>query len=274
MRKISLQAAFNDSLLVPITEIAIDPCALAEPPRNTTEEIFASVVDHGLERPLLLRESGNGEKLLLDGVVRLDAAREAGIESVVAIVLYGITDEEAALLREVGNAFARDHSVLERASIISAGKACMADILRRNKQLLEANRPPTTMMVAEIAGMSKHVVIHYTLLDTKLIPEMKSLVEAGLISERTARSVYRLDDKTQHALMRYISSKEATTKKAIAECVQVFRDPHVLVANSEVALREALDAFRASGTQLSSKDIEALRSIIQQAAGSLAESRP
>lgn len=67
-------------------------------PRKDYSELIASVKEHGLEKPVILREAANGGFQLVDGFHRCEALKQAGFEEIKAEV-YDMTPLEASRYR-------------------------------------------------------------------------------------------------------------------------------------------------------------------------------
>ena len=67
-------------------------------PREDYSELIASIKEHGLEKPIILREGANGEFQLVDGFQRCEALKRAGYLEVRAEV-YDMTPQEASRYR-------------------------------------------------------------------------------------------------------------------------------------------------------------------------------
>ena len=135
-----------------------DPTKLAE--------LAASIGQHGIVEPLVVRELGDGYQIVA-GARRFRAATAAGLESVPCVVRH-YSDEDVMELTIVENCQRDDLSPLEQA--------------RGFRQLLTSN--PDRFSVSAIAakvGMSMAWVWdRIKLLD--LIPEVQTLLERGRIS--------------------------------------------------------------------------------------------
>ena len=71
---------------------------IKDTPRDDYSDLIASIKEHGLEKPIILREGANGEFQLVDGFQRCEALKRAGFLEVKAQV-YDMTPLEASRYR-------------------------------------------------------------------------------------------------------------------------------------------------------------------------------
>jgi len=88
-------------------------------PRHTFDqealaELTASIREHGVIQPLLVREAENGQYMLIAGERRLRASGEAGLEEVPVIIIEA-TDGDALELALIENLQRQDLNVIEEA---------------------------------------------------------------------------------------------------------------------------------------------------------------
>lgn len=93
------------------------------------EDMVKSVRDNGVLEPIIVRPiTGTETYEILSGHNRVAAAKEAGSDSVPAIIKYGLSDEEALLIVTETNLMQRSFTDLkhsERAAALTAHYAAM-----------------------------------------------------------------------------------------------------------------------------------------------------
>ena len=87
------------------------PFALYEGQRFT--DIVESVRTNGVIVPIVVRPADDGKYEILSGHNRVNAAKEAGIDSIPALIRTGLTDEEAMLIVTETNLMQRSFADLK-----------------------------------------------------------------------------------------------------------------------------------------------------------------
>jgi len=100
---------------LPLNRLIPDP----EQPRKFFDqqalaELQASIVSHGVLQPILVRESSDGQFYLVSGERRYQASRQAGLETIPAI----ITDGEPAEISIIENLLRENLTAIEEAEAI------------------------------------------------------------------------------------------------------------------------------------------------------------
>ncbi len=78
--------ATNETMMIPIDDIMRNPAALRQVHQPTLKELVESIRVHGILNSILVRYIGNNQFSLIDGLCRLEAARELGIKTIPATV--------------------------------------------------------------------------------------------------------------------------------------------------------------------------------------------
>lgn len=162
---------------------ALDPAALAE--------LAASIREHGVLQPLIVTREADGRYTLIAGERRWQAAKQAGLQEVPAIVREA-SDQERLELALIENVQRADLSPLETAEAY--------------RQLHE-EFGLTHEQIARRVGKSR-VAVSNTLRLLQLPPGVQAALAAGQISEGHARALLGLPTpQAQAAVLQTILSK-------------------------------------------------------------------
>ncbi len=142
-----------------------DPVAMSE--------LTASIREHGVLQPLLVSEDSDGSYTLIAGERRLRAAREAGLETVPAVIRERLGEQAEIELALVENLQRRDLSPLEEARAFEQ--------LRSEMGLSQAD-------IAQRVGVDRSTVANALRL-LKLSTMIQDLVESGQLTAGHARAV-------------------------------------------------------------------------------------
>lgn len=142
---------------------------------NGLQELRASIQNHGILQPVVLRSSGSGYELV-SGERRWRAARLAGLTAIPAVVRENVSDDDMLELAMVENLQRRDLDPIERA----LGYQSMLDRLNLTQD-----------EVARRVGLQRATVAnHVRLLD--LEDSIQAAVSANRISMGHARALLAL----------------------------------------------------------------------------------
>ncbi len=190
---------------VPVASITPNP----HNPRRTFREedlaeLAASIRQHGVVQPLLVRPLGAGDNRfeLVAGERRLRAAMLAGLTDV-PVVLRDLNDRQSLEIAIIENVQRADLNAIEEAL---------------GYQALIDEHGYTQADLAEILAKSRSHVAN-TLRLLKLPPEVRSMVEEGALSAGAARTVVTAEDPLP--LARRIVSESLSVREAEA----LARDP-------------------------------------------------
>lgn len=151
---------------------------------DSMQDLAASVREHGIIQPLLVRRTAEGYELIA-GERRLRAAKLAGLSTVPAIV-RDLADKEMAELAMIENLQREDLHYLEEAE---------------GFQQLLANFGLTQEELARRVGKNQSTIANKLRL-LRLSPEVRRDLIAASLTERHARALLKLEDpvKQQEAL--------------------------------------------------------------------------
>lgn len=182
---------------IPVDSIEVNPY---QPRRgldpDDLEELAASIREHGVIQPILVRPAGSKFELVA-GERRWRASRLAGLKKVPAIVRV-MGDHEAALLALVENLQREDLNPLEEAEAYQR----ILDMFKVTQEEL-----------ARKVGRSQSAVANKIRL-LRLPEEARMAISREIITERHARCLLRLDDvEEQRRVVEEIQSKELTVRE-------------------------------------------------------------
>lgn len=212
------------------------------------EELAASIREHGILNPVILRKQASGPLQLIAGERRFRAAARAGLKTIPAIVRT-LHDEEALELTIIENLQREDLNPMEQA---------------RAFQELATRFRLTQEQIAQRTGKERSSVANFLRL-LKLDPEVQQRVEAGALSMGHARALLSLDPEAQRRLSEKIAEQGWSVRQVeerVAAAGQVRepqppkpRDPNVRDAEEELC--------RQLGTKVRIKDGKRNRGTIE-----------
>ena len=183
------------------------PFELYEGQRFT--DMVESIRANGVLVPIVIRPATDGKYEILSGHNRVEAAKEAGLESVPAVIREGLTEDAALLIVTETNLIQRSFADLkhsERAIILATHYEAMkknpgyrSDLLQEIDELARSpvgNRSRTSDKLGAQYGLSKNTVARYLRVN-KLNPELKDRLNNDGISMRVAVSLSYLRSKEQ-----------------------------------------------------------------------------
>lgn len=147
---------------------------------DAIEELAASIRSYGVLQPLLVTESPEGGYVLLAGERRLRAAKQAGFQTVPAVVRERVDESHELEIALVENLQRRDLTPLEEARAY--------DHLRTRFGLSQAE-------IAERVGIDRSTVANSLRL-LRLAEPVQELVEQGRLSAGHARALLAFTDAT------------------------------------------------------------------------------
>jgi len=172
-------------------------------PRSISE-LSASIRQHGVLQPLVVRKIGEGRFELISGERRLRAAREAGLIKVPVVVREAASDREILELALVEN--------LQRADLDPIDKA-------RGFRQLSEQFGLTQEQIAERVGQDRtSVANHLRLLD--LPEELQEAVSRGTISMGHARALLGLSSKDSQLRLLYRISSQGLSVRDVEGIVR------------------------------------------------------
>ena len=198
---------------------------------DKVDELAQSIREKGIIQPLSVRRFGAGYQLIA-GERRLRAAQLADLETVPALVLDVVTDQEMMEVSLIENIQREDLNAIEEARAYRA--------LMEECQLTQEE-------VAEKVGKDRSTVAN-TLRLLNLSPEVREALQSNQISMGHARALLGLEDeRLQAALCKEILVRGLSVRK-VEELVRVaregkpqepearprFRDPEVLAVEEDL----------------------------------------
>ena len=232
------------------------------------EDMVKSIAENGVLVPIIVRsaktESGKFE--ILSGHNRVNAAREAGLNEVPAIVRDDLNDEEARLIVTETNLIQRsfaDLSHSEKAAVIAMHYSALKRSKRRDDLIKEVEdllsplglkaKKSIKSSVRDVGaeyGLSKNTIARYLRVD-KLISELKARLDGndGVIGDklsmRTAVSLsylreseQKIVDKLLSGLMYHIDMRKA---QVLREQAADLRKQNEKVTLTESDIKQVLD---------------------------------
>ena len=190
-------------LHVSIDEISANPNQARSRFDDTAlEELAASITEVGVLQPVIVKKDDDGY-VLIAGERRLRAARNAGLESIPAVV-RGSAGESTLVEALVENVQRQDLTALEEAHAY--------------KQLLE-DYGMTQEDVAQRVGKSRPSISN-TLRLLQLPGPIQTLVDAGGLSAGHARALLGLDDERYAVYLAEKASVEGWSVRQIEDAVR------------------------------------------------------
>ncbi len=187
---------------VPVTNIHKSPWQ----PRRTfaaeaLQELVDSIREHGVLQPLLVRAAGDDYQLIA-GERRLRAAREAGLESVPAIVME-VSDQQAVEVTLIENLQREDLNPIEEAE----GYQALADQFNLTQE-----------QIAERVGKGRATVANAVRLLT--LPEpVRAALAANTLSSGHAKVLLGLEIPEEQTLLAARAVKEGLSVRALERVV-------------------------------------------------------
>ena len=211
-----LDALFVDNAVESESRVNTLPIAEVEPNRDqprkefdqeALEELAASIAEHGVLQPILVRPVSGGYQIVA-GERRWRAARLAGLVEIPAVIKE-MTDQEVGQAALVENLQRRDLDFMEEAV------ALRRLIVQHGLSQEEAARK---------VGKSQSAVANKLRL-LKLSPEVLEVVKQGSLSERHARSLLRLPEDQRLAAAKHMVKEGLTVAKAEAYVDKLLSPP-------------------------------------------------
>ncbi|KRM55638.1 nucleoid occlusion protein [Lacticaseibacillus sharpeae] len=180
---------------------------------DAIKELAATISDHGLLQPIVVREYEHGHYEIIAGERRFRAVTtQLNWEKIPAIVTT-MADDESAAMAIIEN--------LQRAQLSPVEEARAYNDLMTQNAMTQAN-------LARRIGKSQSFVANKLRL-LKLSAPVQTAIMNGVISERHGRELLRLDPEQQTAMLERIAL-EGLTVKDTARIVQEIVDPEAAAA--------------------------------------------
>jgi len=208
-----------------LVPFANHPFSLYEGQRFT--DMVESIRANGVISPIIVRPTDNDTYEILSGHNRVNAAREAGLTEVPAIVKNDLTDEDALLIVTETNLVQRSFADMkhsERAAALSVLYEAMkkksgyrSDLLKEIDEQTSARigrRLETRDKLGIKYGLSKTTVARYLLIN-KLIPALKERLDDGKITMQVAENLSALSESEQAIIAESLGDKRKLTIKQV-----------------------------------------------------------
>lgn len=214
------------------------PCEMLIPYHNHKFEMYSgerlddmveSIKENGVLSPIIVQPTDNSKYEILIGHNRWNASKIAGLPTVPAIIKEGLSPDEAEMYVIESNVMQRGFNNLkisEQAEVIamrydkmfSQGKR--NDIIRElqlieNPDSAEESEQPRSSRekVGEEYGLSRNSVARLVRV-SKLISELKELVDNGTIAVRTAVNLSYLSEQAQSYVADLATDNKIDMKKS------------------------------------------------------------
>ena len=194
----------NDSANSSEVDIALISAAKNQARQNFADEkiaeLVASIREHGVIQPLLVRRKGEGYELIA-GERRLRAAKDAGLTKV-PVIFSDVADEKAAEIGLIENIQRENLNALEEAAAFYE---------------MKENYGYTQDRLAKTLGKSRSYIANALRLMT-LDNETKNLISEGKISAGHARALLSVKaEPRRHQLLNKILKNDLSVRQAEIE---------------------------------------------------------
>lgn len=203
---------------------------------DAIKELAATINDHGLLQPIVVREYEHGHYEIIAGERRFRAVTtQLNWEKIPAIVTT-MADDESAAMAIIEN--------LQRAQLSPVEEARAYNDLMTQNAMTQAN-------LARRIGKSQSFVANKLRL-LKLSAPVQTAIMNGVISERHGRELLRLDSEQQTAMLERIAL-EGLTVKDTARIVQAIVDPEAAAVEQATSAPDKASAPAAKAAPTKSK---------------------
>lgn len=188
---------------------------------NTLEELAESIRSQGIIQPIVVRQLNPGQYEIVAGERRWRAASLAGLNEV-PVIIRDIPDNAAIAMALIENIQRENLNAIEEATAL---------------QRLSQEFGLTHNEVAKIVGKSRSSISNLLRLLT-LHPEVKRMVEQGMLEMGHARAIVGLDDDTQIKVAQQVALKEFSVRETelyIRRLINLADIPLPKVKNEELA---------------------------------------
>ncbi|HSA60707.1 MAG TPA: ParB/RepB/Spo0J family partition protein [Nitrospiraceae bacterium] len=183
-------------------------------------ELAASIKESGVLQPVMVRRKGDGIYELISGERRWRASKEAGLETIQAVI-RNCSDQESLLLALVENLQREDLNPMETARAYT-------------RMMNEFGL--TQDVIAQKVGCDRSSVANSVRL-TNLHPEVQELVELGTISAGHAKVILGLESpESQVRVAKMVASRGLSvreTEKVVDSSLVGRRKPRKTTGNSQ-----------------------------------------
>jgi len=202
-------------------------------------DLVESVRENGVITPIVVRPVGNDTYEILSGHNRVNAAREAGLTEVPAIVKDGLTDEEALFIVTETNLVQRSFADMkhsERAAALSVLYEAMKKKSGYRSDLLEEIDKQTSAQIGRRLetrdklglkyGLSKNSISRYLRIN-KLIQLFKEQLDNRKITMQVAENLSFLSESEQEIVAESLGNERKITLKQVELLREKLADAYV-----------------------------------------------
>jgi len=164
---------------------------------NEYEQFKKSIQEEGIITPLLVAP----DMILISGHQRYKVAKELGINTVPVIIDEGLNDEEEKLKKLLAANFGRTKNDPVKQRKVAVQYVELCGLKQGQKNEIHDNRV-TLPIIAKQLGLSKTTLEELLLIERKLTPEIKELLDEGIITKTSASKIWvKLSEKEQLELL-------------------------------------------------------------------------
>lgn len=164
---------------------------------ESIEELAASIKEHGLMQPLLVKKQPDGTYAIICGERRFRACRSLEMKEI-PCVISDAQDTDGYALALIENIQREDLNPIEQAQAL---------------QRMISECKLTQEALAKTLGLSRGAISHYLQL-ARMQPEVQQLVQSGELSFSHAKVLFSLEGETQLKAARYIAAHNLSVRKA------------------------------------------------------------
>jgi ParB family chromosome partitioning protein len=191
------------------------------------DELAASVRQHGVMQPILVRPIGAGRFEIIAGERRFRAARAAGLGEV-PVIVRDVPDEQALAMALIENIQREDLNPLEQAQAV--------------KRLIDEFRY-THEQAAEAIGRSRSATTNLLRL-LNLAEPVQTMLLAGDIDMGHARALLALDRATQIMMATQVAQRRLSVREAEKLVARHIAGQDALARGARASKRRATDLDR------------------------------
>lgn len=224
-------------------------------------ELVASIEDHGVDTPLLLRPADEGRYTIISGHRRKHAADLIGLDSLPAII-RDMTDDDAIIAMADAN--------LQRPVILPSEKArsykMKLDAMKRKAGRPSANGAPeehhlrgikSIDALAEQAGESREQIRRYIRV-AELSPDLQRLMDSGRMKMRPAVELSYLSPEEQEKVYRVICAEQCTPSHEQAKRIRMMHENDAITDMNLIDLMQESKPNQAEVVRIRKERIERL----------------
>lgn len=224
-------------------------------------ELVASIEDHGVDTPLLLRPADEGRYTIISGHRRKHAADLIGLDSLPAII-RDMTDDDAIIAMADAN--------LQRPVILPSEKArsykMKLDAMKRKAGRPSANGAPeehhlrgikSIDALAEQAGESREQIRRYIRV-AELSPDLLRLMDSGRMKMRPAVELSYLSPEEQEKVYRVICAEQCTPSHEQAKRIRIMHENDAITDMNLIDLMQESKPNQAEVVRIRKERIERL----------------